>query len=110
MGLNLSRGPSKKYYSSDRIAQLMGNGVLTFIDKKTKLNEIINSNEAVFYKDVNDLIKKIYFYKNNPSKRIEIAKNGKRASLERFNSKIVANYIIAKTMKFELIRKFSWQK
>jgi nucleoside-diphosphate-sugar epimerase len=58
MGLNLSRGSSKKYYSSDRIAQLMGNGLLTFIDKKTKLNEIINSNEAVFYKDVNDLIKK----------------------------------------------------
>jgi spore maturation protein CgeB len=64
----------------------------------------------VFYKDVNDLIKKIYFYKNNPSKRIEIAKNGKKASLERFNSKVVANYIIAKTMKFKLIRKFSWQK
>jgi glycosyltransferase involved in cell wall biosynthesis len=110
MALNLSRGQKAKYYSSDRIAQLMGNGVLTFIDKKTKLNEIINSNEAVFYKDVNDLIKKIYFYRNNPSKRIEIAKNGKRASFERFNSKVVANYMIAKTMKFKLIRKFSWQK
>ena len=110
MALNLSRGPSIKYYSSDRIAQLMGNGVLTFIDRKTKLNEIINSNEAVFYKDINDLIKKIYFFKNNPCKRIKIAKNGKKASLERFNSKVVANYIIAKTMKFKLIRKFSWQK
>jgi hypothetical protein len=109
MGLNLSRGPSKKYYSSDRIAQLMGNGVLTFIDKKTKLNEIINSNEAVFYKDVNDLIKKIYFYKNNPSKRIEIAKNGKKASLERFNSKVVAEYIIAKTLRQKIIKKFNWQ-
>jgi len=110
MALNLSRGPSQKYYSSDRIAQLMGNGVLTFIDRKTKLNEIINSNEAVFYNDINDLIKKIYFYKNNSSKRIEIAKNGKKASIERFNSKVVVNYMIAKTMKFNLIRKFSWQK
>ena len=109
MGLNLSRGPSKKYYSSDRIAQLMGNGVLTFIDKKTKLNEIINSNEAVFYKDVNDLIKKIYFYKNNPSKRIEIAKNGKKASLERFNSKVVSEYIVAKTLGIKIIKKFNWQ-
>ncbi|MDA0996159.1 MAG: glycosyltransferase [Proteobacteria bacterium] len=109
MALNLSRGPSKKYYSSDRIAQLMGNGVLTFIDKKTKLNEIINSNEAVFYKDVNDLIKKIYFYKNNSSKRIEIAKNGKKASLERFNSKVVAEYIIAKTFRQKIIKKFNWQ-
>ena len=35
MGLNLSRGKPIKYYSSDRIAQLMGNGLLTFIDEKT---------------------------------------------------------------------------
>ena len=34
MGLNLSRGKPIKYYSSDRIAQLMGNGLFTFIDKK----------------------------------------------------------------------------
>ena len=71
----------------------MGNGLLTFIDKKTKLNEIIKPDEAVFYNDINDLIKKIHYYKNNPSKRIKIAKNGKKASLERFNSKVVADYI-----------------
>ena len=34
MGLNLSRGKPIKYYSSDRIAQLVGNGLLTFIDEK----------------------------------------------------------------------------
>ena len=34
MGLNLSQGKSIKYYSSDRITQLIGNGLLTFIDKK----------------------------------------------------------------------------
>ena len=34
MGLNLSRGKPVKYYSSDRLAQLMGNGLLTFIDEK----------------------------------------------------------------------------
>ena len=28
MGLNLSQGKPLKYYSSDRIAQLMGNGLL----------------------------------------------------------------------------------
>mgnify|MGYP000698479520 CR=1 FL=1 len=31
MGLNLSRGEPLKYYSSDRIAQLFGNGLLTFL-------------------------------------------------------------------------------
>ena len=67
MGINLSRGNPVKYYSSDRIAQYMGNGLLTFIDIKTQLNKIINNNEAVFYKNFNDLIKKILFYKENNS-------------------------------------------
>ena len=33
MGLNLSRGLPTKYYSSNRIASLMGNGLLTFINQ-----------------------------------------------------------------------------
>ena len=32
MALNLSQGKPLKFYSSDRIAQLIGNGILTFID------------------------------------------------------------------------------
>ena len=50
MGLNLSRGKPIKYYSSDRIAQLIGNGLLTLIDKKTfgmirksSLRQLINT-------------------------------------------------------------------
>ena len=39
MGLNLSRGLPTKYYSSNRIASLMGNGLLTFIDKKTQMDD-----------------------------------------------------------------------
>ena len=35
MGLNLSRGTPIKYYSSDRITQIIGNGLVTLIDDKT---------------------------------------------------------------------------
>ena len=109
MAINLSRGPSQKYYSSDRIAQLMGNGVLTFIEKKTQLNDLIKSNEAVFYTSINDLLEKINFYKKNHKKRIEIAKNGKKAALTRFNSKVVTNYMLAKTIGYKIKKKFTWQ-
>ena len=37
MGLNLSRGEPIKYYSSDRITQIIGNGLVTLIDEKTFL-------------------------------------------------------------------------
>ena len=77
MGLNLSRGKPVKYYTSDRISQLIGNVLLTFIDKRTKLERIISSKCAVFYKDLNDLIKKIKKFKQNDKSRIKIAKNGR---------------------------------
>ena len=51
MGLNLSRGKPVKYYSSDRMAQLMGNGLLTLIDKKTLYSDFFSKNEIVTYKN-----------------------------------------------------------
>ena len=41
MALNVSRGRPVKYYSSDRIAQLIGNGLLTFVDEKTYLSDFL---------------------------------------------------------------------
>ena len=48
MALNLSQGEPLKFYSSDRISQLIGNGILTFIDIKTKLNKIFQQDEVIF--------------------------------------------------------------
>ena len=109
MGLNLSRGIPTKYYSSDRIVQLIGNGLLTFIDKKTELNKIISSKGVVYYNSFNDLIKKINYYKNNPLKAKIIASYGRKEYFSKFNSDIVCQYIIDKTFKFKSIKKFSWK-
>ena len=41
MGLNLSRGDPIKYYSSDRITQLIGNGLVTLIDERTYYRDFL---------------------------------------------------------------------
>ena len=69
MGLNLSRGLPTKYYSSNRIASIMGNGLLTFIDEKVMMNDFFKKNELIFYKNINDLSDKIKFYSRNDSLR-----------------------------------------
>ena len=97
MGLNLSRGIPTKYYSSNRIASLMGNGLLTFIDKKTLLNDIFNSNELIFYNNINDLADKIIFYKKKDEVRKKIARNGKNKYFKLFNEKRISNYIVQKS-------------
>ena len=109
MGINLSQGPSTKYYSSDRITQLIGNGLMTFIDKKTMLNKFFNNNEVVFYKSIKDLSKKIIKYNDNDKLRIKIAKNGKNKYLKYFNSKNVANFIIQKTFNLKYKNKYFWE-
>ena len=65
MGLNLSRGRPTKYYSSDRIAQLIGNGLLTFIHKDTMYQDFFTKDEMIFYSDVSDLSEKIKKYKRD---------------------------------------------
>ena len=98
MGLNLSRGLPTKYYSSNRIASLMGNGLLTFIDKKTQMSDFFNNNEIIFYSSINDLSEKIKFYKKNEKARVKIAKNGKKKYFKLFNELKTTKYIIDKSL------------
>ncbi len=94
MGLNLSRGKAVKYYSSNRIASLMGNGLLTYVDHNTQLSDIFNSKEMVTYLNIKDLAEKIIFYNKNDTLRKKIAKNGQKKYFKLFNEVKIAKYII----------------
>jgi len=108
MALNLSRGKPIKYYSSDRLAQLMGNGLLTFIDEKTHYSDFFNKNELVTYSTIDDLAEKVNRYKKNDNQRKLIAKNGKKKYLRYFNSNLVARFIIDKTFQVNKKNKYIW--
>ena len=110
MGLNLSRGQPVKYYSSDRLAQLLGNGLLTFVDIRTKFDHFFSNNQIVFYNDLNDLSYKINKYKKDSKERRRIAKNGNNFYLKEFNSTKVADFILSKTMDYKSKYKFIWEK
>ena len=96
MGLNLSRTNSVKYYTSNRISSLIGNGLMTFIDKKTQLGDFFTDDEVIFYKDIDELSDQLNYYKNNDYLRKKIAKKGQHKYIRYFDSKIVSRYIINK--------------
>lgn len=108
MGLNLSRTNSVKYYTSNRISSLIGNGLMTFIDIKTQLNDFFNHDEVIFYKDIGDLSEKLNFYKENDYLRKKIAKNGQRKYFDYFNSEIIAEYMIAKIFDIKIKNNRDW--
>jgi hypothetical protein len=110
MGLNLSRTNSVKYYTSNRISSLIGNGLMTFIDYGTQLNDFFNSNEIIFYKNIYDLSNKLNYYKNNDEIRKKIALNGQKKYFELFNSEVVSSYILNKIFDLKILKKLKWMK
>ena len=94
MGLNLSRGTPTKHYSSNRIATFVGNGLLTFIDEKVKMDTFFKKDELIFYSNLEDLVDKINFYSRNNKSRIQISKKGQKKYFKLFNEKKISRYIV----------------
>jgi len=110
MGVNLSRGNPIKYYSSDRITQLIGNGLLTFIHENTHYNNFFENDELIFYSNLNNLSEKIQKFAKDDSTRKKIAKKGKAKYMKYFNSTIVAEYIISNTFDIKYKKgKYMWE-
>ncbi|MBD1150495.1 glycosyltransferase [Pelagibacterales bacterium SAG-MED29] len=108
MGLNLSRGDAIKYYSSDRITQIMGNGLVCLIDEKTQYRDFFNDKEMVFYKNINDLSEKIIKFANDEKLRKILGRNGKEKYMKYFNSTLVAEFIIDKTLGINNKKNYLW--
>ena len=64
----------------------------------------------VFYKDVNDLSEKITKISSDEKLRKKIAKNGKKKYMKHFNSDLVSEYIIDKTLDIKSNKKYLWEK
>ncbi len=108
IGLNLSQGLPTKYYSSDRFSQLIGNGLLVMVDKKTQIGNFFNKNEIVEYTSLSDLSEKIIKYSNDDKLRNKIARKGRKKYFKYFNSKEIAKFIIDKA--FNIKKKYLWEK
>ena len=107
IALNLSQGDPSKYYSSDRFAQLIGNGLLVMIDEKTGFGDLFNKNEIIMYKNIDDLSKKIIKYSNNDKLRQDISTKGREKYFKYFNSTLIAEFIINKT--YNINKKYHWE-
>lgn len=107
MGLSINRVDDVKWYTSDRIAQLTGNGLLTFSSEVEGLRELYNEDEIVYFSDHNDLVEKLKYYKRNTKERQRIAANGYQRAHQYYNSQNIAKYIEEATLGV-LSRDYPW--
>ena len=89
---------------------MIGNGLLTFIDEKTFLRDFFTSKELIFYKDINDLSYKLRKFKKDKKIGKKIAKSGRDKYLKYFNSDLVSDFILSKTLEIKSKNRFIWDK
>jgi len=108
--LNLSRGGPNKYASSNRIASLMGNGVLPFIHSKVKYQDFFDNDEIIIYNDHKDLINKLIRIINKPKELKLRSIKSKKSYFDYFQNNIIADFIISKIFHTKKHFKYVWSE
>ncbi len=109
MSLNFSRPNNAYLYASDRMAHIMGNGILALTPESSGFKRFFGGHEIAYYSDPSDLADKIKFYAANDDARRAVAKAGWEKSHRDFNCKLVAQYIVDVTMRQKMSHDYVWQ-
>lgn len=93
MGLSLNRYNEHYLYSSDRMAQYTGNGLLTFVRRSTGFTDLYREEDLGFFDGIDELVDKLTYYRANDSQRRAVAEAGWRKSHRMFDSARVARFM-----------------
>lgn len=108
MGLNLSRINDTYLYTSDRLAHIMGNGQLAFVDSRVGYQDLFDKDEMAFYTEPADLYEQITYYKKNPKARMKVAQKGWEKYHRLFNEQVIAKYVMDLAMDTFNAEDYPW--
>jgi hypothetical protein len=108
MALSISRPDNIYLYASDRMSQLLGNGLLTFVARTTGFQDLFGDDEIAFYDDLDDLVDRLDFFARHDDERRRIAEAGWRAAHSLFASHRVAKYILERSFDEPLSESYPW--
>lgn len=94
MGLNVSRRNDVRLYSSDRLAQMAGSGMLVFVDRATGYGDIFSEDEFAFYSTEVELFEKLKFFHDYDELRMRMAHCGWEAYRRFFDCREIAAYLV----------------
>ena len=108
MSLNLNRREGDKWYSSDRIAHLMGYGILTFQSSRNAMQDFFSPEETVFFDGVDDLAESIRRYVRDDDARARIASAGRIRYHSLFNGARVLRYMVETMLGEPYSETYEW--
>jgi len=93
LGLNISRRSDHYLYSSDRIAQLAGNGIVVLIERATGYGDLFSDDEMGFFDSIDGLTELIARLAASPAPRRRMAAAGRERYHALFNERAVARHL-----------------
>ncbi|WP_444899659.1 glycosyltransferase [Microbulbifer sp. VAAC004] len=110
MGLNFNRQDTHYWYSSARMAQLAGNGILQFTSDKLHFDELLPPESVVYFSDEQDLLEKIRDFHSDDAKRRAWAAKAREFFHTEMNSKLYAQYIVEATSLQPFSHDYAWAR
>jgi len=108
MGLNLNRQDRYYWYSSARMAQLAGNGIVNFTHEGLRFDDLLPAESAVYFRDEDDLIAKVLEFHHDDAKRKLWAHNCHDFFHKEINSTLYASYIAEASLMIPFTHDYVW--
>ena len=108
MGFALSRYSDQPLYASDRMAHMLGSGLLTFVDAKAGFQAMYRADELATYADLDDLKRQLRKFLGDDAWRREVAERGWRRTFALFEVGRVFEYLLAQLDGAVAPQLFEW--
>lgn len=110
MGLNLNRQEGHYWYSSARMAQLAGNGILQFTHSGPRFDELLPPESIVYFNDRDDLLARIREFHHDDTKRRLWASRARAFFHAEINSRLYAQYIVEASLMQPFSHDYVWAR
>ena len=108
MGLNYSRRNDCPLYSSDRLWQLTGNGLLTLTPRVPGMDRLFTEDEVVYFDSIDDLVESAHRYHRDDAARRRVAEAGWKRAQRSFDTRRVATYLIETIYRMPFSEPYEW--
>ena len=108
MGLNLNREEGHAWYSSARMAQLAGNGLLVMTHADNGFQSLLPDESAVYYADPDDLREKVVYFTQHDDERRDRAARARTFFHREINNRLYAQNIVETATQRAFSHPYVW--
>ena len=108
MGLNLNRQEVHHWYSSARMAQLAGNGILQFTHGNLGFDSLLPAESVVYFRSEDELLRLIREFHHDDAKRRAWAAKARAFFHREMNSRLYAQYILEASLQIPFSHDYVW--